>query len=178
MQKSIETFLNRYLQTRTPDSFLQLQEAVAALPEYAPYTDNYGKRATELFQEERFEEVVETLLALMPNWFLNPGIHKLLSLAYHKLGHQESARLEYTLALAFQEGILSTGDGSEERPYRVLHTADEYDVLEHLGKQSHRQSLVDKGSRHYDRQDCPDGPVWFDITIPYSYLKKQFKSKD
>lgn len=178
MQKSLETLLNRYLQHRTPAGFLQLQEAVAALPDYDPYAGNYGKEASELFQEEKFEAVVETLISLMPNWFLNPGIHKLLSLAYHQLGQQESARLEYTLAIAFVEGILATGDGSEGRPYRVLHTADEYDVLEHLGKEPHRQSLVEKENRYYDRQECQDGPVWFDVTIPYSHLRKQLKTKD
>lgn len=178
MQESIQAHLERYLQEQSPESFLQLRDAVAASSSYAPYSDSYVETAHSLLKQEKFEEAIDYLMSMMLNWFLNPGIHKLVSFASHKLSKSDDAQFEYTLAMLFLKGILSTGDGSETRPYLVLHIRDEYDVLEHLGKEPVRQSLVNKGNRHYDRQDCKDGSqIWFDVTTPHGYLERRFMSK-
>jgi len=178
MQQSIQDQLKRYIQERSPESYLKLREAIKASPEYVPYSGSYAEIARPMLEQGKYREVISYLQSMMPNWMLNPGIHKLLSFAYSKLGKNDAARSEYALASRLLEGILSTGDGSEERPYLVLHTTDEYDVLEHLGKESAGQSLVEKGDKRYDRQTCQDGfEIWFDITTPYSYLEKRLTSQ-
>jgi hypothetical protein len=56
-------------------------------------------------------------------------VHKFLAFAYGKQGGKDAARIEYQLANLCLEGILSTGTGTEDKPYLVLHVEDEYDVL-------------------------------------------------
>ncbi len=169
--------LNLYLSDPSPEHFRLLQEALAHAPEYQPYSDG-PREADQLLEQDQFTAARGQLVALMPNWFLNPGVHQRLSFVWHKLGDERSARFELQLSVILLEGILSTGDGSEDRPYRVLHTADEYDLLRHLNKQPKVQTLVERTERYFDRQECTDGTqLWFDITWPYSYLQKKFHTK-
>ncbi len=177
MPNSFKDRLNNYLADPSSEHFRLLQEALVHSPEYAPYSSE-PREVYPLLEQGQFQTAKEQLIALTPNWFLNASIHKLLSFVFHKLGDEQSARFEFQLATILLEGILSTGDGSEDRPYRVLHTADEYDILEHLAKQAKSQSLIEKASRHFDRQDCTDGTqLWFDITWPFSHLQRKFGVK-
>ncbi len=174
MQGSIIIQLEHFFEKQSPENFINLREAVAASPDYAPYASNYMDKVYALLEQEQFEEAKNHLMTVMANWILNPGIHTLASFVFQKLGRDNDARFEYGVSQLFLEGILSTGDGSETRPYLVLHTADEYDVLAHFDRKSQKQALVEKEGRHYDRQECQDGSqIWFDITIPYEHLRRQ-----
>ena len=177
MSHFFKDHLERYLADPSPENFRTLQEALVQSPEYAPYSGE-PREVYPLIEQGQFKTAKDQLMALMPNWFLNPGVHKLLSFIAHKLDDEPAARFEFQLAMILLEGILSTGAGSEDRPYQVLHTADEYDLLEHLDKQSEHQSLVEKDGRHFDRQDCTDGTqLWFDITWPFSHLQQKLGEK-
>jgi hypothetical protein len=166
----IETRLKTYLEEPSAATFLQLREAVAGSPGYAPYADRLDP-AYPLLDQGKYDEARDYLFSLLPNWLLNPGFHHLLSTVHHRLGNDRAARFEHAMAQAVLQGILSTGDGSAARPYLVLRTADEYDVLHHLGKRRRQQALVVEGERRYDRQDCEDGSeIWFDVTVQLAHL--------
>jgi hypothetical protein len=176
MSERVSEYLESFLQDPTFETFMPLRDAVIGSPEYDPY-DHYQSEAHELLGKGEFEKVAEYLLSKMPGWVLNPGIHKLLSFALHKLGDAERARLEFLLAKAFLNGILLTGDGSEEYPYLVTCVTDEYDVLEHLGKSLKQQSLVEKEDGRYDCLDCEDGSqIWFDVSVPLARFEREIKS--
>ncbi len=173
MNDAVRMLLKRYLADQSPDNFMRLRDAVANSPGYQPYSDSIAS-VYELIDQENYEEARSRLMAMMPNLILNPGIHKLLSFVLHQLDKTSDSQAEFALGMLCAQGILSTGEGSEAKPYLVLHTSDEYDILEHLGKQSHGQALVVKGDRHLDRLDCSDGSqVWFDATIPFSHLGRR-----
>jgi predicted Zn-dependent protease len=173
MSIPINDHLKNYLKERSAARFLQLRDAVARSPSYAPYASRLDP-AHQLLDQGKFDEARQHLLSLLPNWLLNPGIHQLLSFVHHKLGEDRRAQFERAMAQAMLRGILSTGDGSAARPYLVLRTADEYDVLRHLGKRSRQQALVQEGERRYDRQDCDDGSeIWFDVTVQLAHLGAQ-----
>jgi hypothetical protein len=176
MEEAIVADLQQYLAEPTAERFLDLRAAVSESPEYAPYAVSLD-RGWELFDEGRFEEAKNFLLSMMPNWILNPGIHQMLSFAWHKVGQEEAAQYELAVAMALLNGILSTGDGTMARPYRAMHTRDEYDVLAYLGKRSVGQALVEHGEEHCDRQTCDDGTeIWFDVTVPYAHLRRRHSS--
>lgn len=171
MEKSFEADLQRFLEKPSAGRFRNLRNAVSESPDYVPYSGDLAK-GDELLAEGHFEAAKSYLLSLMPNWILNPGIHRLLSFACYQLGQEQVAWFEYEMAMAMLDGILSTGDGSEARPYLVLHTDDEYDVLEHLETRSQGQALVQKGERYCDRHMCDDGSeIWFDVTVPFAHLQ-------
>ncbi len=162
--------LAHYLQDPSPEGFLQLRDEVAASPPYAPYTSKYKAVAFPLLESGEFEEAKNHLISMMPSYFLNPGIHKYTAYALQKLGAETSARFEYSLAALFLRGILSTGDGSKERPYLVLYIEDEYDVLGDMKKKLRKQALVKIEGRYCDCLDCEDGSqIWFDITTPFAH---------
>lgn len=174
MKDALVADLQQYLVEPTPERFLDLRAAVAELPTFAPYS--FSQRAIwPLFEEDRFEEAKSLLEAALPGWILNPGIHQMLSFAWHKLGQEDAAQYELAVAVALLNGILSTGDGSRDRPYLVLYPADEYDLLAYLEKRSTGQALEKLENKHYDCQTCDDGTeIWFDVSVPYAHLQKQY----
>jgi len=179
MSESTQVHLERYLQEQSLESFLRLRDAVIASPDYAPYTSNYRSTVGSLLEREKYQEAIDYLMSVMDNWFLNPGIHRLVSFAHYKLGRDEEAGFEYWMYKVMVEGIASTGDGSAESPYLVLHTTDEYDVLEHLGKETRKQALVKGSDKQYDRHDCTDGSqIWFDVTTPYGFLARRSRERE
>ncbi len=174
--ESAETHLERYLREQSLENFVRLRDAVVALPDYKPYS-NYKLEAYSLLEKKKFKKAVKYLMSKMPGWILNPGIHRLVAFALHKLGDEDKAKSEYALARLFLNAILSAGDGSEAHPYLVSSVADEYDVLEHLGKGLRQQTLVERGNRRYDRFDCEDGSqIWFDVTAPLTHFERMVHS--
>ena len=171
---SLMSLFEAFLAEPTAERFLALRDVVSALPDYEPYGP-WLSDAWELFDAGRFEAARDYLQSLMPNWLLSPRAHALLSFAHSKAGHSAKAKAEMWVSAQLLESILSTGDGSEERPYLVLQTADEYHVLEHLGKTAQQQSLVPKGeSLCYDKQACADGDVvWFDVSPLFASLARK-----
>ena len=178
MQDAITNLLERYLEEGSSESFMRLREAVAASPDYAPYGVS-PENALSTIEESDYEKARTALLPLIRGWLLNPGIHTLLAFLHHKLGDEASANCEFELGARCLEGILSTGTGEEVRPYFVLHTVDEYDVLNHLGKKSREQRLVTTKQRQaYDVHECEDGTtLWFDVTTPYGLLVASLDQK-
>jgi hypothetical protein len=175
MQNSVLERLGKYLQEDTLENFLSLRKAVAESAAYDPYADDLDT-AEALLEQGQLEELAERLLSAMGNRILNPSAHMMASFVFRKLSDEQRADTELGLARVVLEGILSTGDGSQERPYLVLCTADEYDVLERLGKQVSQQSLVEKDGKHFDRHACQDGTeVWFDVTTQLSRLDQRRK---
>lgn len=173
MDESFAAEIQQFLVEPSAERFLSLRDAVSESPGYLPYSSDLTK-GHELLTEGRFEEAKSYLLSLAPGWILNPGMHRLLSVACYQLGQVQIAMLEHEMAMAMLNGILSTGDGSEARPYLVLHVADEYDVLNHLEKRSQGQALVQKGERYCDLRTCDDGSeIWFDVTVPLAHLRKR-----
>jgi hypothetical protein len=178
MEESVREQLNAFLQAPSAEAFLRLREAVMGSRGYAPYARDLHQ-ANALLKEGKFEEARDHLLSVMANYLLNPSVHQMLAYAHHELGDEQAARFEYAVAGAMMQGILSTGDGTAERPYLVLHTADEYDVLRHLGKRPQKQSLVQAGEKRLDRQECDDGSeVCFDVTVQLTHLQRQFPRRE
>lgn len=134
-------------------------------PGYMPYTAPDRATVYTLLNEEKFQEAFDHLMSKMPNGLLSPGVHSLAGLALQKLGKDEQAGFEFVLSTLLTKSILSTGDGSKEHPFLVLHTTDEYDILLRLGKKSIRQSLHENGGKWLDWQNCEDGDqIWFDVS--------------
>lgn len=111
------------------------------------------------------------MVPAMANYLLSPGAHLLLGDIYEKLGDEESARRERTIAIRCVKAILASGDGTADRPYLVTRVSDEYDVLAYLKKPMERQSLQQRGGRACDVMCCKDGSeIWFDISEAFGKL--------
>jgi Domain of unknown function (DUF4919) len=158
-----ELFLE-FLQEPSPERFWKLREAVISHPQYNGYSTDLDE--LQQFNEQgRHSEVRAKFASSIPNLLLSPRAHMLVSLSARAQEDMEDARTEGFICHRCLEGILRTGSGSEESPYHVLRTSDEYDVLFHFGKNLLEQQLVHRDDRCFDVLVCEDGAVlWFDIT--------------
>ena len=75
---------------------------------------------------------------------------------------EEGVELEQFQFDACLSGLLASGDGSKDTPYRVTYTSDVGDLLSALGKTSLAQHLVQRPDGCFDLVSCADGvELWF-----------------
>jgi hypothetical protein len=177
MDEALLREFQRFIRAAAPGNFLRLRETAATSSSYEP---DGGKPADadEFLARGNFSQAGATLRAFMPNYLLNPGIHTRMASVRNGLSDRTGAWAESDLAKRCIAGIRSTGAGSRERPYLVLHSDDEYDILESYSKKSSGQTLFLNASQAYHRHDCEDGdPVWFDVTISYTILTRRLEKR-
>jgi len=145
-------------------SFLAVRQEVLAAKEYQPDSEELD-RADELIDEGKWAEARVCLQEALPNLLLSPQAHLLMAAIAEELGDSGEEQLEDFLASTCAEGILSTGDGTKDKPYLVLRATDEYDLIEYLEKEPIDEEEVEDGERSLDRVKCNDGSeLWFDVT--------------
>ena len=159
------------------ESFLKVRAALVASADYDPYStdlDDIG----ELVEQEKFDEAKTAIAKSQRNLLLSPRFHWQAVVVADKTGQDDEAVAEFKKQQACLTGILSTGEGTEKRPYFVTRVDDEYDLLRHLKKQMARQSLRHRDDRSFDVLDTADGQeIWFDITDVFATLAKKFGGK-
>jgi hypothetical protein len=173
-----EHALQRFMTEKSLEAFLELRRAVQHCGHYQP-DDNAMEVLGDLMQRQAHAEAAQFIAGLMPNWLTNPGVHQAAAYALHKEGDIRTARFKAFVADSLLEGIMMTGDGSRARPWLVMRTEDEYDVLMHLEKQPVGQELVRDGARAVDVISCEDGTlVHFDVGLPLSALPDARSAND
>lgn len=166
-----------YLQDPTPENFLTLREALLHTADFDPYSRDLG-RAEQLFAANEFAAAEQELRQKMrPSHVLSAGTHLKLALIYQKLGRNPEMERERAIAIRCIEGILSTGDGTLERPYRVTRTSDEYDVLAASNLTWASQTLRQADGRRVDVVRTREGKeLCFDVTDIFDLLKRRLRN--
>ena len=155
------------------ESFEKVRAALVACADYDPYSTDLDD-IVELVEQEKFDEAKTALAKPPQNLLLSPRFHWQAAVIADKTGSADEAVVEFKKQQACLTGILSTGNGTEERPYLVTRVDDEYDLLRHLNKQMTRQSLRHRNERSFDVIDTADGQeIWFDITDVFATLAKK-----
>ncbi len=164
MDEEVMQALQGYVAEQDAATYEKLRQALIDSPDYHPYAGGLDE-VRSLFKAGEFQTALENLVPLMSNYLLSPEAHLLTSILLHKLGQESAARSGAGFHRLMLEGLLSTGDGSRERPYKVTHVSDEYDVLESFEKEMDTQVLIQEPGRSYDKLICRDQTeYWFDIT--------------
>ena len=166
----------QFINEPTPEAFARLRAAQLASPDFEPYSrelDGLG----EMLREERHAEALKLLSASMsPNHLLSPGAHLKLAMVHKALGQVEESEGERAIGLALLEGIAGTGDGTEQQPYRVTRTSDEYDVLIWQNHQFGSQSLRETDGRRFDVLLTKEGrELWFEVTEIFALMAKRLR---
>ena len=155
--------LQTFIEGPTPQNYSCARRAVLADAAYQPHLLKVAELVS-LCDAERFEEVNRQVQQMMPQGALSPRVHLLAGQAARQLGDQQEADVRRYLMRICLEGLLDSGDGTLENPYRVIHTSDEYDVLAALNLQAHSQRLVESQNGFCDVITCEDGEeVWFEV---------------
>jgi len=169
MQDAFFTFVSE----PTPEHYLAVRRAVVTHPDFDPYGDGL-RGLRDAYEADELARVPDLFAATVPTLLLSGEAHFILALTHEKAGNAELCQMEKFLAFRCVSGILGTGDGSRERPYLVTGTADEYDVLNALSKQSTTQSPHHEADgRVLDCQRADSGDVWFDVTDAYAAMARR-----
>jgi hypothetical protein len=154
-----------FLSNATLETFRAIRDPIVNHANYDGYSQDL-RDMENAYAQKRFADVKSIFGSAQPNLLLSPGAHLLLSLALKEEGNAKGSDLERFICYRCVEGIQLTGDGTQARPYLVLRTSDEYDVLSALGKRLASQHLVhDEHGKSFDQMVCEDGTqLWFDIT--------------
>lgn len=143
----------------------RLQERVRSARNYTPNLD-VERDVQPLLARGAHAEIVALVSGLMPGAYFSPSAHTILAAAHEALGEDELARREQRIARTALAAILDSGDGTAERPWRVLRVSDEYDVLRSQGRRSADQRFVTRDGTDLDHHRCEDGSeAWFDVSL-------------
>ncbi len=154
------------------ENYLRANKATTTSKTYNPYSNELND-IRELIDDGKYADARSRLKKCMPEFMLSPQAHQLSSQVEKQLGAAAAAKREAELAKKCIDGILSTGDGSDKKPYLVARVSDEYDVLSHLGKTMVQQGLMHKNGKACDQIQCRDGTVlWFDVSSLFAAFMK------
>jgi len=164
-----------FLKAPTRESYLRVHKALASCEAYRPYSLDLSQIG-DLVREKKFKEAKALLGKAMPNLLLSPRAHLYGIQIARGLGDEAAVARERDAFRKCLKGILSTGDGTESKPYVVSRVSDEYDVLRALRKRKTRQGLMHRNGRSYDAVTCTDGStVWFDVTAAFAAMSRRLK---
>ncbi len=98
-------------------------------------------------------------------WQLCPRLHFVQARAYEALGRKRRMSDCVAMMQNCLQGLLATGDGSEDAPYAVTFLTDQRDLLQVIGEDIRYQQLVRLDDRCCDVITSHAGnDVWFDVT--------------
>ncbi len=163
--------LLKYLQDPSPENFSEVRLSLITHPEYSPYSRDIDHIA-QLQNQNKHNEALAAYFNSMPNMALSPKVHLLAALSYTEIKSEEEAKTKLNMYYLCIEGILSTGEGTEIKPYLVCRVSDEYDILDFLKKERIKQSLLSSANgKKIDRLDLSDGAsIYFDISEPFAKI--------
>ena len=170
----MQELLFQFVQAPNQENFLSIRSALIEFDGYDPYSDEMNE-VDSLIGSEKWDDAKEALNAAMPNLILSPRAHLAISFVAGKLGNETAQKVEGFLAVTCCQGIVDSGDGTQESPYLVTRTSDEHDVLKYLQKEFAGQALVEADGKTFDLVSCKDDTqIWFDISDCFAKLKDKF----
>jgi len=169
---TVQKLFLKLVEEASAANYLAVCDAISSHTSYAPYSDELA-RVEDLFSENKLEEARSCIFGAFPNLLVSPRAHWALAAIANRLKDDRGRSMEQWIAARCVEGVLATGEGTREKPYVVLRTSDEYDVLQFRGKKFVSQALQEFNDKCFDAISCEDGSeLWFDITRAYAMLKK------
>lgn len=158
MTTDLAPLVEACLRAPSAEAVTRLRSAVLSSPGYDPLVT-----VEALVAEQESTQVLAAIQAKMPGLLLSPRAHAHLARAHAALGDEDAAAVESLLAHLAETAILTSGDGSEQRPYAVMRVEDEYAVLP-ARPLSHATWHAQDGSAAFDVLTLADGTqLWFNL---------------
>ena len=165
-RSTIEERFTRFVAEPTFERYLAVRELIQAMPEYDPYGGALEAIGPP-FEAGAFRKVLRACDALGWEWCLSPRVHFWTGVAAQQQGDADRSAQAKCRIQACLQGLLSTGDGTQEQPFLVTYLSDEYDLLRCLSAAPVAgQELLDAWCAQCDVIHCRDGrQYWFDVTV-------------
>jgi hypothetical protein len=166
--------------------FKALRLAYTKTPEYNPYgRDNKMDDAMgKALEEKKFEEAIKIAQTILEKNYVHIFAHFVSRVAYKELGDQKKSEYHHFVTSGLIQSILRSGTGLDpEGALLVISTDEEYMILDVLGLKSKMQSTLKVADQTYDKLSVVDrktgdaGEMFFNVTIPFGWLSRQFEKK-
>lgn len=155
---------SRFIERPTLRRYLAVRELIVADTRFDPYAEDL-ERIQAWFAADDFAAAIDGCEACQPLWCLSPRLHFFRGVSAAELGQRRLADEERSVMQACLQGLVATGEGSVDKPFRVTYLSDEYDLLRSLGSDVRSQQLVESDHGCCDVLTCHDGTeYWFDVT--------------
>jgi hypothetical protein len=170
----------------TSIDFTALRLAYAASPDYAPYgsdADDHRDSLNAALERRDYRRVIVEADSALGIDYLDIRTHVLRAYASEQLGDSAGAAWDRLIAARLAQSIIQSGAGTVDSPYVVISVAEEYALLGMNHYQSGMQSLSKCGTRPCDilettHRDTQEKRTFhFDITLPMTYMRRQFEGK-
>jgi len=163
--------------------FQQMRLAYTLTPEYAPYDIEPKKQKRRMF-DLLFEHQTPDAALLVADSVLAARYVDLdaqygAGVAHDMLGNAEQAAVHFALFEGLMDSILRTAEGTQEDPFIVIATDEEYTLIGVLGLDNKSQSLMscnDVPCDLLELHDPNDGATlsfYFDVSIPFGQMRRQ-----
>ncbi len=168
--------ISDFLAEPNGENLLRLRAVIEASGAYDAGSDG-DERLAGMIDQRAYHEAQDLVDDLMPGWLLSPRVHRLAAEAAENRGDEEAAARARYMLRACTKGILLAGDGTEERPFPILHVSDEYEIIDVMGKEPVDQRLAGGEAGLCDVIRCSDGTeVWFDVSAGMRARAEEFRT--
>lgn len=155
--------MKNFVLNPSEETLAPLQAEIMAAANYDPLV-LFESVVSPLMDSGDHQGAVDAIWRMLPGAFLSPTAHAMLAYSYRQLGDEKASQRETKFARLALDTLTSSGDGTQEAPYRVLRVSDEYDVLRYAQLTSVAQRAVVIDGQGYDVHQCSDGSeVWFEL---------------
>ena len=155
--------MKSFVLSPSEETLAPLQAEIMAAANYDPLV-LFESVVSPLMDSGNYQGAVDAVWRMLPGAFLSPTAHAMLAYSYDQLGDEKAAQRETKFARLALDTLTSSGDGTQDAPYRVLRVSDEYDVLRYQQRTSVTQRAVVIDEQGYDVHQCSDGSeVWFKL---------------
>jgi len=130
-----------FLEAPSRERFLKLQDEVKTEADFCS-AGSFVHQLANLCQRGCYEQMFEQTEMMPFAWVASPSAHLYASIAAQQMGCEDDADLERFVTESMLEGLLQTGDGSADQPFRVTYLSDRHDLLAYFSVNVEKQRLV------------------------------------
>jgi len=158
--------LTTFFEQPTQDAYLELRDLVIREDDFQ-WSSPVFDHLSHLASRAQFDDLIRVIDGLSSAWAICPRIHYLVAIGAEAMGDDEEVEIRHLAFHACIQGLLASGGGTEQDPYRPTYLCDELDVLTACRLMRKSQELICADDRRFDVVTTTCGQtVWFDITEP------------
>lgn len=155
----MESTYEEFLRQPTRESYAQVQQRILAC---GPVKMESLWRLIDLYKSGQYDKAAQLQDEMSAIWLLSPSFHLWSARIAAALADAEGVELEQFQFDACVTGLLATGAGTSESPYRVTYTSDVGDIVAARDQRLVAQHLVRRPQGCFDLVTCDDSSeLWF-----------------
>ena len=184
LNDNYSTLLTKVKNGNTNIDFKAFRIAYTQTPLYNPYKVDDSTQIIRAINEKDYPQMLKYADIILEKNFTDLDAHYASMIAYEKLGDQKRFNFHRTVLFKLLDSIIKSGDGkTPETALQVITIREEYMVMMILQLRQKSQAIKQIGDKSYDVFEVFDvknnqpSSVYFDISIPYSWLNKNLQNK-